>query len=198
MSTARKGLAILGLMSAMTFALPAFAQDARFYVGGSFGEAEANGFCDDIREVVIGVGTVSSCDEKDSAWKVFGGYQFNRNFAIEASYFDYGSVSASGQVVSLPTNVSGDLSAFGIAAVGILPLGNAFSIFGKLGLLRTEVDVTASVAGFPGSDSEDETGLHYGVGVMFDIGRNLSIRAEWERNDEVEVDMLSLGVQFRF
>jgi OOP family OmpA-OmpF porin len=198
MSTARKGSAILGLISAMAFAIPAFAQDARFYVGGSFGEAEANGFCDDIRTLVIGLGTVASCDEKDSAWKFFGGYQFNRNFAIEASYFDYGSVSTNGQLLGLPVNVSGDISAFGIAAVGILPLGNNFSLFGKLGLLRTEVDVTASVAGFPSSDSDDETGLHYGVGVLFDLGRNFSIRAEWERNDEVEVDMLSIGVQFRF
>jgi OOP family OmpA-OmpF porin len=174
------------------------AQDARFYIGGSFGQAEANGFCDDLQTIATGFGSVSSCDEKDSAWKFFGGYQFNPNFAVEASYFDYGSVSASGQFLGTPISVSGDVSAFGIAALGILPLGNNFSLFGKLGLLRTEVDAAASVLGAAGSESEDETGLHFGVGVMFDLGRNFAIRAEWERNDEVEVDMMSIGIQVRF
>jgi OOP family OmpA-OmpF porin len=174
------------------------AQDARFYVGGSLGQAEAEGVCDDVGTLVTGIGSVSSCDEKDSAWKFFGGYQFNRNFALEASYSDYGSISASGQSFGVPFSVSGDATAFGIAAVGILPLGDRFSLFGKLGLLRSEVDVVAAGIGGAFSESESETGLHIGVGVMFDLGRDFSIRAEWERNDEVEVDMMSIGVQVRF
>jgi OmpA-OmpF porin, OOP family len=173
------------------------AQDARFYVGASLGEAKAEGVCSDLGSLVTGIGTLSSCDEKDSGWKFFGGYQFNRNFALEASYFDYGSVSASGQTFGVPFNVSGDATAFGIAAVGILPLGDRFSLFGKLGLLNTEIDVTAAGIGGAFSDSDSETGLHIGVGVMFDLGRNFSMRAEWERNDEGEIDMISIGVQFR-
>ena len=191
-------LAILGLATAMAFTGPAFAQDASFYLGGSIGQAEAEGVCDDLQTIVTGIGTVSSCDEKDSAWKLFGGYQFNRHFAIEASYFDYGSVSASGQTFGVPFRITGDATAFGLAAVGILPVANHFSLFGKLGLLRTEVDVTGSGAGGAGSESDSETGLHVGIGLMFDLGRNFSIRAEWERNDEAEIDMMSLGVQFRF
>jgi len=191
-------LAILGLATAMAFTGPAFAQDASFYLGGSIGQAEAEGVCDDLQTIVTGIGTVSSCDEKDSAWKLFGGYQFNRHFAIEASYFDYGSVSASGQTFGVPFRITGDATAFGLAAVGILPIANHFSLFGKLGLLRTEVDVTGSGAGGAGSESDSETGLHVGIGLMFDLGRNFSIRAEWERNDEAEIDMMSLGVQFRF
>jgi OmpA-OmpF porin, OOP family len=174
------------------------AQDARFYIGGSLGQAEAEGVCDDVRTLVTGIGTVSSCDEKDSAWKFFGGYQFNRNFALEASYFDYGSVSASGQTFGIPFSVSGDATAFGIAAMGILPLGDRVSLFGKLGLLNTEIDVTAAGIGGAVSESDSETGLHIGVGVMFDLGRNFSVRAEWERNDEAEIDMISIGAQFRF
>lgn len=194
----RAGLAVLGITSAVAFAGPAFAQEqGSFYVGGSFGQAELNGFCDDIRSLVAGIGTVSSCDEKDSAWKLFGGYQFNRNFALEASYFNYGEASASGQTFGVPFRITGDASAFGIAAIGILPLANQFSLFGKLGLLRTEVDASAIGAGGAGADSDSETGLHLGLGVMFNLGR-FSIRAEWERNDEVEIDMMSLGVQFRF
>jgi OOP family OmpA-OmpF porin len=186
----------LALTSAVPFAV--LAQDARFYLGGSFGQAEAEGVCDDVRLLVTGIGSVGACDEKDSAWKFFGGYQLNRNFALEASYFDYGSVSASGQTFGVPFSVSGDATAFGLAAVGILPLGSQFSLFGKLGLLSTEMDVAAAGIGGAFSESDSETGLHIGVGVMFDLGRNFSIRAEWERNDEAEIDMMSLGAQFRF
>lgn len=174
------------------------AQDGQFYVGIGLGQAEANGVCDDIRAIVAGLGTVSSCDEKDTAWKLFGGYQFNRHFALEASYFDYGSISASGQTFGVPFRLTGDTSAFGVAGVGILPLGNQFSLFGKVGLLRTEIDVSASGVGGSRSESDSETGLHFGVGAMFDLGRNFSIRAEWERNDEAEIDMVSVGFRFRF
>jgi len=191
-------LAILGLATAMAFTGPAFAQDASFYLGGSIGQAEAEGVCDDLQTIVTGIGTVSSCDEKDSGWKLFGGYQVNRHFAIEASYFDYGSISATGQTVGVPFRITGDATAFGLAAVGILPVANHFSLFGKLGLLRTEVDVTASGVGGAFTESDSETGLHVGIGLMFNLGRNFSIRAEWERNDEAEIDMMSLGVQFRF
>ena len=187
-----------GACAVLTLPSVVLAQDARFYIGGSFGQAEAEGVCDDIRTLATGIGTVSSCDEKDSAWKFFGGYQFSRNFALEASYFDYGSIAASGQTFGVPFSISGDATAFGVAAVGMLPLGNQFSLFGKLGLMSTEVDVTASGIGGAFSESDSETGLHIGVGAMFDLGRNFSIRAEWERNDEAEIDMMSLGAQFRF
>jgi opacity protein-like surface antigen len=65
-------------------------------------------------------------------------------------------------------------------------------------LLNTEIDVTAAGIGGAFSDSDRETGLDIGVGVIFDLGRNFSIRGEWERNDEAEIDMISIGVQFRF
>src|SRR5688572_26874648 len=116
LATLVMGGALLGMPSM------GMAQDGRFYLGGSFGQAEAEGICDDIRTLVTGIGTVSSCDEKDSAWKLFGGYQINRNVAIEASYFDYGSITANGQTFGVPFSVNGDATAFGVAAVGMLPL----------------------------------------------------------------------------
>ena len=62
----------------------------------------------------------------------------------------------------------------------------------------SELSITASGAGGTFSESADDTGLHYGFGAMFDLGRNFSIRAEWERNDEAEIDMMSIGLQVRF
>jgi OOP family OmpA-OmpF porin len=174
-------------------------QEGRFYLGAGFGQATANDFCDDVRSEGPSLGlSVASCDEKDSAFKFFVGYRVNPNFAIEGSYFNYGEASFAGQFSGLPLSTSAESTAFGIAAVGILPVGSRFSLFGKLGLLMSDIDVSVNVAGFPGSDSESETGLHFGIGAMFDVSQNVAVRAEWERNDELEVDMLSVGLQVRF
>jgi OOP family OmpA-OmpF porin len=189
------GMGLLGASSA------ALAQtDGRAYAGISFGQAELKGFCSDVAFIAATApgGSVSSCDEKDTAFKFFVGYRVNRNFAIEGSYFNYGDASARGQSFGIPFSVSADATAFGVAALGIIPVGNQFSLFGKVGLLMSEGDATASGAGGAFSDSGSETGLHLGFGAMFDVTPNFGIRAEWERNDELEVDMMSLGLQVRF
>ncbi|HEU5282508.1 MAG TPA: outer membrane beta-barrel protein, partial [Burkholderiales bacterium] len=64
---------------------PAFAQDeAGFYVGGGIGQSELKDACD-------GDGlTVTDCDDTDTAWKLFAGYWFNKYFAVEGGYIDFG------------------------------------------------------------------------------------------------------------
>lgn len=177
----------------------ALAQDGRPYFGASFGQAEANDLCRDLDEVVTGLGaTLQRCDEKDSAFKFFGGIRLNPNFAIEASYFDYGKFKASGDSGGNPFTISGDATAFGVAVVGIVPVAERFSLFGKAGFLSTEVDFVVAGPGGVGADSDSETGLHLGLGALFGVTDAIGIRAEWERNDEAEIDMISLGVQVRF
>ncbi|HEX6321484.1 MAG TPA: outer membrane beta-barrel protein [Burkholderiales bacterium] len=193
---------LAGLALAGAVASPAAAQDVGFYLGGSLGQAEASGLCSDLNILITGIpggnGTLASCDEKDSGFKLFGGYRVNRNFAVEGSYFDYGSFRANGQTFGVPFRVSGDATAWGFAALGILPVGERFSLFGKAGLLMTDMTITGAGVGGAGTEDESDSGLHIGVGAMFNLTRNFGIRAEWERNDEAEIDMLSLGLQVRF
>jgi OmpA-OmpF porin, OOP family len=199
-SKAKKGLAILGLASAMAFTGPAFAQgqDTGFYVGAALGQTEVSIDCEG----------ATSCDEKDSSWKIFGGYQFNKHFAVELGYSDFGEASASGPAGGLGTaSVKFETTAFELVAVGSLPLGDRFSIFGKAGLYRADTDINASVTALGSvSDSDSNTDLTFGVGVRFDILRNLGIRAEWQRYSDVsandfgesDIDVISIGVLWRF
>src|SRR4051794_41965837 len=71
----------LGLSTALV-ALPAAAQ---FYVGAGVGQSKAKDFCG-------GGGGFDSCDDKDKAWKVYGGYAFSPYFAAEIGYNDLGRV----------------------------------------------------------------------------------------------------------
>src|SRR3954447_17920663 len=78
------GIAALG---AAAFSLPATAQMSMSsaYVGGGFGQSKFK--CP----------TGLSCDDtKDTAFKLFGGYQFNRNIASEVGYTDLGKATGTG------------------------------------------------------------------------------------------------------
>ncbi|HZO00614.1 MAG TPA: outer membrane beta-barrel protein, partial [Burkholderiales bacterium] len=113
-------------------------------------------------------------------FKIFGGYQFHRNIAAEVGYgllFDKDGA---------------EVTSMEVVAVGIFPLTNQFSIIGKLGFAMVDVE-------FPGG-SDDSTDLTYGIGVQWDLNRNLGFRAQWQRyqHDIDDADFISVGVLWRF
>jgi OmpA-OmpF porin, OOP family len=188
MSKFKKGFAVLGLASAMLVAGPALAQDTGFYAGAHIGSSDLNGACD-------GFGAGVSCDEKDTAWKILGGYQFHKNWAVELGYANLGEASASAGAVSAKAEVT----AWDLVAVGSLPLMDRLSAYGKLGMFKADTEVTSNVGV---SDDDSETGFTFGLGVRYDFTRNLGVRAEWQRYQEVaddlDVDVLSVGVIWKF
>lgn len=194
----KSAVVALGLAAA-TFALPAAAQlrATGFYLGGSIGQAKAKDFCDGVG------GPGVSCDDKDTAWKLFAGYQFHPNVAVELGYADLGKAKASGS----GAEVSDEATAWDLTAVASWPLVNQFSIYGRFGGYHGTVKSKASVTGL-GSASEDKstTDITFGVGARYDITRNFGIRAEWQRyadmkdafDEKSNVDVMSIGVLYRF
>ncbi|HZM33192.1 MAG TPA: outer membrane beta-barrel protein, partial [Burkholderiales bacterium] len=156
-----------------------------FYIGGSIGQSELKDACEG----------VASCDEKDTAWRFIAGYQINKNFAAEVGYTDLGEASAPG--------ASAEASAWELVGLGFLPLGNHFSLYGKAGVYRGDVEAS----GLGVSVEESNNGLTYGAGVQWDFGKRLGLRAEWQRyadvggddvGGETDVDVMNIGVVFRF
>src|SRR3954447_15043342 len=88
------GVAALALFGASTVRAQAMAQDiAGWYAGGNIGRTRAT--IDDARITSglrsEGLGTTGIENRvDDSGYKLFGGYQFNRNIALEFGYFDLG------------------------------------------------------------------------------------------------------------
>jgi OmpA-OmpF porin, OOP family len=204
-SSARAGLVIFGVVCAAGLSAPAMAQDRGFYLGAALGQSDADIDC---------TGT-TSCDNKDNSWKILGGYQFNRNFALEFGYADLGAPSASTPPFFFPGlgtvpagNLKIETTVFELVAVGTLPLTNQFSIYGKLGLYRADTETSASFAnGVSASESDSNNDLTFGVGARFDFTRNLGIRLEWQQyggvtepltGEEFDIDVISAGVIFRF
>jgi OmpA-OmpF porin, OOP family len=196
-----RGTLLVAVIAAAAFgATPsvavAQAADAGFYLGAGFGQATADEFCE-AAEGRPGW-TINSCDDKASAWKIFAGYRLNRHVAIEGTYLQTDDFTAQLAFTGVPVSLSADARAYGIAALGIWPFTPQFSIFGKLGIAKTEVEGQGVVLGQTISADGDDTGLHYGLGLMFDIGRHFGLRAEWEKLAKGEFDMWSLGLYFRF
>jgi len=192
-------LAILGVAAATAFSGSALAQaqqDRGFYVGGSLGKSIANDWCD-TSDFPAGFG-LRDCKDEDTAWKAFVGYRVIRNLAVEASYLDFGKYSATITSGGASVGISTKTTAWSAAAVGILPLGD-FGLFGKLGFAYIEAkESTARLAGTTILVGDKGTELHYGLGATYNFTKNLGLRAEWERVNDAEVDMLSVGVQYRF
>lgn len=167
-------------------AAPAGAQSTGFYAGGSVGRSTVD-LCDDLN----GLG-LTGCDDSDTGFKLFGGYEINRNFAVELGFVDLGEISATGPGGTATAETDG----FQVAAVGMLPINPQFGIFGKLGAYMWDL----SASGPGGSLSDDGTDIMFGAGVSWRFMPQLSLRGEWERFDigGDDVDLLSVGLQFAF
>src|SRR6266446_8415830 len=163
---------IAAMLGAAVMAAPAVSMaqargETGWYAGITLGQSE-------VKSVDC---TGFSCDTKDTAFRILGGYQINRNFAAELGYHDLGKVKVTG-----PANFDIKSNAWELVGVGAYPLANQFSVYGKLGLYRGEVKAGASLTGVgSGSIKETNTDLTYGLGVQYDISREFGIRGEWQR-----------------
>lgn len=190
--------------------------DPRFYVGASLGQSsvDIDGGARTAQLTALGFRAAStSLDDSDTAGKLFAGVRVLRYFAIEGSYVDLGRTSFTSTVAPDGSlKVSTKVTGWGLDAVGILPIGERFGVFAKIGAFRAESKADYSAAGVlrlrnGTSDRKTTTDFKYGVGAEFAVLRNLAIRAEWERfqglgNDrtggERDADLVSIGIAFRF
>ena len=89
-----KASGAMGFAVAAAFASPlAGAQDVGNYIGFGIGPSKAKIHDARISEQLAGSGLATTSiddDDKDVAFKLFGGHKFNRNFAVEGGYFNLG------------------------------------------------------------------------------------------------------------
>lgn len=222
----------LAFACAACAALPVAAQQSPWYGAFSAGSAKTDHEFVTNRESAISNATniSTSFDDKDSAWKATLGYRISPMFSIELNYADYGSVRSDTRF-SVPGGLTGlggvtvdrDVKGFGIDGLVMAPLGDRFSVFGRIGAFRAETRASAQISGdtfftdgTPGterSSKSTETVLKYGVGLDWNITPRIAARLEYERLDrvgkkfesgqsgttgEAAIDTLMIGAVFRF
>jgi OOP family OmpA-OmpF porin len=202
------GLASLGAL----IAAPTLAQDtSHTYVGVSVGQSrtgvDANGITGGL---VPGVSAASSStDEKATAYKVFGGYQFNRYLAIEGGYFNLGSNSFSAATLPAGT-LAGETKAQGLNLdlLGALPLTERLSALARIGAHHTWSKSTFSGTGAAAAAAggkRDDGGYKVGLGLQYELNPSMWLRGEIERyrvknatGQRANVDLLSVSLVFPF
>ena len=204
----------LGLAALAVIASPfAVADDSGWYGGINIGQSRAK--IDDARitSSLLGGGFATTSitdDNRDTGYKLFGGYKFNKNFALEGGYFDLGRFGFTAITVPAGT-LSGNIQLKGLNldAVGILPITEKFSAFGRVGLnysdARDSFSGTGSVSVLNPNPSKRDANYKVGLGLQYDFTESLGMRLEAERyriNDAVgnhgDIDLVSLGLVYRF
>jgi OOP family OmpA-OmpF porin len=128
--------------------------------------------------VDVGSSKVSGIDDRETSAGAFVGYNFNQNFALEAGYrrlFDADEYSVDQAALSV---------------IGTIPLNNGFSVYGRLGYNRLNLEV------------QDEGKAHeskalYGFGVGYAFTPTISGRVEVQKPHS-DVTNVSAGVAFQF
>jgi OOP family OmpA-OmpF porin len=207
-------MGVLGLLAlAGSASAPALAEDSGWYIGANGGWTYAR--IDDrrINNELIGEGftTVSIADDdRDRGYKLFAGYQFNRNFAIEGTYFDLGEFGY--KATTLPAGtVSGrmDTHGYSLDLVGLYNFTDRLAIVGRFGGNSAQSDLRFTDSGLVHvlhpARSEMELNNKYGIGLQYALTPSLDLRFEAERyqvNDAIgstgDIDLASLGLLFRF
>jgi len=215
MNTARTaGLRSLVALVALASPFVATAADVTgWYLGANVGRSLAT--IDDARisSSLLGSGFASvsiADDDRDAGYKIFGGYQFNRYFAVEGGYFDLGKFGFAATTVPAGTlNGTIALKGVNLDLVARLPLTDKFSVFGRVGVnhaqARDNFSGTGAVVVTNPNPRERDTNLKFGAGLQYDFTEALGMRAEIERyriNDAVgnkgDVDLASIGLIYRF
>jgi len=172
-------------------------QDAGWFLGASGGIAKVRDGCPGV--TVPG----STCDDSDTAWRVFGGYQFNSYFGYELGYADLGEVT---QSVAGVGSATFETKAVDMALVLTLPIDPQLALYGKWGIFYWELDRTITGVG-AGTTEATGTDITYGFGIKYSLTRNFALRMEWQRYRDVgdaattgtsNVDVASLGIAFKF
>lgn len=158
----------------LTLAMPAH---AGAYLGAGVGISDYN---DSLWSVEDGV--------NETGWTVFAGYQFNRYLALETAWVDLGTVNAG--------NASLETKGLSVQGIGSIPVGPAFSLFGKVGTFTWDQDARIGTA----RDSNSGTDLAWGYGFAARFFENrLGLRVGWERYEsDNDADFISLGASYHY
>jgi len=191
---------VLVLMAAFAISVPAFAADTGGYLVGMVGQTKFK----DIDTTGV---TNSSVKDTGTGIKLGGGYAFNRNFAVEGAYVDLGKATVSGTFLGVNFSDTRKASGLVVVGVGMLPLGNQFTLLGRAGVINATVKEDASAGGFSASDKSTKVKTTFGIGASYGFTPQFAVRADFDTyrklgdsntTGEGTVDMISIGVVYKF
>jgi OOP family OmpA-OmpF porin len=148
----------------------------------------------------LGAATADTNDGYKTSAKIFGGYEFDQHWGVEAGYTDFRKSNLNsfenGKIYSANSDGYGTY----VAGKYTAPINDQFSAYGKLGVAYSKRDFD-SASGL--SFSQHDTGAYAGVGVEYKLNQNVSLNAEYERYGKdkdfgAKADVWTAGVKYSF
>ncbi len=183
--------------------------DSGFLVGASAGHADQKDACDD---------TIDSCDDDDLGWKVFAGYKINKHLVVEVGSVDFGEAEFDTPIINLsvappqivPGAIKVEVDGFFLSGLTEWPVSDKFSVLAKLGMIYWDLEFsitdTADDLALIGDEDENGTDIFYGLGIQYKLTDKFSLRAEWERFNNIgssetgttDIDLFTAGGVMQF
>jgi OOP family OmpA-OmpF porin len=206
-------LAPLGLVLAVPLAYAAD-PSGDMYVGGGLSMSRASGLGGKIDSALAnqGVTSSSSADSSSTNPNFRLGYRISPNVAVEASYDRVGKMDVQSGVSSPSADsAAGSWKAHGLGlhVLGIAPIDNKWSLYGRLGVERwkTNLDLSSTSGSTNYSGSSTHTSLALGAGAAYAITPNVDVTGELVHYTHVGDDtntgrtglnQFNLGLRYHF
>lgn len=148
--------------------------------------------------VALGADPGFACGEDDTIYRIAYIYKFTPVWGVEISGGDAGYAHGSGTQSGDPYTWQMKADGWTVAGIGNLSIGQSFSLFGKLGFMRTQLkeDIRRNFAGVwmegvslngvPTTNVEINT-LTYGAGFQYNFTENYALRLQYENFGQYDV-----------
>ena len=177
---------LIGAFVAVTTLISSAASAQSYYLGGSVGQST----------IKLGTSssdyntTATSKTEGDTGYKLYGGYNLNSTYAIEAGYAVLGRASAKYTSGGVADGLTGQVTnnAWFAAMKAEMPLAYGVSGFGKLGATyaMSKSQITAASSTILNAncskcaDSKSNYNPYYALGLEYDLTKSVAVRLEYE------------------
>ena len=215
-----QGSSMVMLSMAMTLAATATTANAQstepnVYVGAGLSLNRSNNLGSNIDGVfgAQGISSSSSVSTSSTNPNLRLGYQFNPNWAVEASYDRIGNLAVQSAISQpAPDTANGTWNArgLGLHVLGIMPVDKQWSFYGRLGVeqWRTSLSVASNAGGTTQlSNTSNNASLALGAGTSYALSKNIDLTGEYTRYTAVgastttgrmPVNQFSAGLRFHF
>ncbi|ALF59695.1 porin family protein [Psychrobacter urativorans] len=127
--------------------------------------------------------------DKPTAYGVYGGYNFDPNFGVEAEFVGSDDADYKGGDINAKTYGAYGTYRYAFPNTGLYAKG-------KLGVARTKVDASGTTFARD-SGTDKDTSLAGGVGLGYNVNPNFGIEAEYDKLGS-NADLMTIGAQLKF
>jgi hypothetical protein len=131
--------------------------------------------------VDVGTTKIDGASGKETSYGGFVGYNFHQNFALEAGFRRLGKWDEPGEVMKVDQTA--------LSVIGSVPLGENFSLFGRLGYNYLKVRGC--------SCNDNVSGVLYGIGLGYNFSQTVAARVEVQKPTS-DSSNVSVGLAFQF